>query len=96
MSDDLVEFDWQKWFQENDWVLGSEFVCMLDERRIDTNSIVDFLMKAHDGFLDIIEIKRPEGKLRFWDELKDKDSLIPSRSLVKAITQASRYINEVE
>ena len=25
LEGDLVEADWQRWFQENDWVLGSDF-----------------------------------------------------------------------
>jgi hypothetical protein len=44
-------------FQKNDWVLGTEFVKILDERKIDTANISDFLMQAYDGFIDIVEIK---------------------------------------
>jgi len=96
LNDDLVEHKWQKWFEENDWVLGSEFVRILDERVIDTSNISDFLMEAYDGFLDIIEIKRPDGSLKFWMDKKDHENLIPSMDLIKAITQASKYIFEVE
>jgi hypothetical protein len=53
-------------------------------------------MEAYDGFLDIIEIKRPEGNLKFWMDKKDHDNLVPSTDLIKAITQASKYIYEVE
>ncbi|MBK8132350.1 MAG: DUF4263 domain-containing protein [Gammaproteobacteria bacterium] len=52
-----AESAWQAWFKENSWVLGSEFVRILDERAIDTQHISDFLMEAYDGFLDIVEIK---------------------------------------
>jgi len=96
LADDLKEQKWQEWFEQNSWVLGSEFVCILDERDIDTANISDFLMEAYDGFLDIVEIKRPEGKLRFWSEALDHGNYVPSMDLVKAITQASTYINEVE
>lgn len=96
LANDLVEQRWQEWFEKNSWVLGSEFVRVLDERQIDTAKISDFLMEAYDGFLDVIEIKRPEGKLRFWSEQLDHDNYVPSMDLVKAITQASTYINEVE
>ena len=96
LDDDLVEHKWQEWFQNNNWVLGSEFVRMLDERDIDTAHISDFLMQAYDGFLDIVEIKRPEGGLRFWMDTLDHDNYIPSSDLIKAVTQASRYIYEVE
>lgn len=96
LSGDLKEPKWQEWFEENEWVLGTEFVRVLDERHIDTANISDFLMEAYDGFLDIVEIKRPEGKLKFWADTLDHDNYIPSSDLIKAITQSSIYIYEVE
>lgn len=97
LKQDLNERDhWQDWFQRNSWVLGSEFVRVLDERRIDAHNISDFLMEAYDGFLDIVEIKRPEGQLRFWETSLDHGNYVASPDLTKAITQASRYIYEVE
>ena len=96
LQGDLVEKEWQNWFLQNDWVLGSEFVKILEERDIDTKNIADYLMKAYDGFLDIVEIKRPEGALKFWAESKDHGNYYPSVDLTKAIAQASMYIHEVE
>jgi hypothetical protein len=96
LSGDLLESQWQNWFEDNSWVLGSEFVRVIDERHIDTQHISDFLMQAYDGFLDVVEIKRPEGNLQFWSSRNDHGNLIPAPDLVKAITQASRYIYEVE
>ena len=96
LNQDLLEKEWQKWFAENDWVLGSEFVKIIDEREIDTDNIADYLMKAYDGFLDIIEIKRPSLEFPFWADKKDHNNFIPSGELVKAITQATAYIYEVE
>jgi hypothetical protein len=96
LNKNLLEHKWQEWFKVNDWVLGSEFVKILDEREIDTSNITDYLMQAYDGFLDIIEIKRPEGSLSFWTESQDHGNYIPSSDLTKAITQATKYIYEVE
>lgn len=96
LENDLIEHRWQEWFEQNDWVMGTEFVRVLDEREIDTANISDFLMQAYDGFLDIVEIKRPEGNLKFWMETLDHGNYVPSSDLIKAITQASRYIYEVE
>ena len=96
LEQDQKENTWQEWFQKNSWVLGSEFVRILDERHIDVQNISDFLMEAYDGFLDIVEIKRPEGELRFWAASLDHGNYVPSADLTKAITQASRYIYEVE
>lgn len=96
LNNDLVENAWQHWFEKNTWVLGSDFIRVLDERSIDTQNISDFLMEAYDGFLDIVEIKRPEGGMKFWTPSQDHGNYIPSTDLIKAITQASSYIYEVE
>lgn len=96
LGQNLPEQQWQEWFQHNDWVFGSEFVRILDERNIDTANITDFLVQAYDGFLDIIEIKRPEGNLQFWANSQDHGNYIQSSELTKAITQASKYIYEIE
>jgi hypothetical protein len=93
---DAPESTWQDWFTRNSWVLGSEFVEVIGERRIDAQHISDFLMRAYDGFLDIVEIKRPEGGLQFWSPTLDHGNPIPATDLTKALTQASRYIFEVE
>lgn len=96
LRDNSVEAQWQKWFEKNSWILGSDFVRVLDESSIDTRNIADFLMEAYDGFLDIIEIKRPEGGMSFWASTLDHGNYIPSTDLIKAVTQASSYIYEVE
>ena len=96
LSENRVEADWQKWFQGNSWVLGSQFVRILEERHIDTANISDFLMEAYDGFLDVVEIKRPDGGLQFWAASLDHGNYVPASDLTKAIAQASRYIYEVE
>lgn len=96
LGQNLIEQRWQEWFECNNWVLGSEFVGILDEREIDTANITDFLMQAYDGFLDIVEIKRPEKSLRFWADNQDHGNYVPSSDLTKAITQATKYVYEVE
>ena len=96
LESDLREPNWQSWFEKNTWVLGSDFVRVLDERAIDTKNISDFLMESYDGFLDIVEIKRPEGNLQFWQASLDHGNYVPHSDLVKAIIQASKYIHEVE
>lgn len=96
LDQNMVESVWQNWFKHNDWVLGSEFVRILDDREIDTSHIADYLMQGYDGFLDIIEIKRPTENLPFWADKQDHGNYVPSFDLTKAITQATAYIYEVE
>ncbi len=96
LGEDLTEPRWQKWFEENTWVLCTDFVRSLEERDIDTHNISDFLLQAYDGFLDLVEIKRPSGTLKFWADSKDHDNYVPHQDLVKAITQTSKYVFELE
>lgn len=96
LENDLTEHDWQKWFNQNSWVLGTEYVRILDERRIDLDHVSDFLMKTYDGFIDIVEIKRPTEDLNFWAKSKDHKNYVPSQDLVRAISQVSRYLYEIE
>jgi hypothetical protein len=96
LSENLRELEWQKWFQSNSWVLGSQFVRVLDERHIDVKHISDFLMEAYDGFLDVVEIKRPEGGMSFWASVLDHGNYVPSTDLTNAVAQSTRYIYEVE
>ena len=96
LAEDRPEAYWQKWFEDNDWILGNEFARILDERNIDTKSIADYLVETFDGFVDIVEIKRPDGQLKFWSSNKDHNNLIPSQDLIKAITQTQNYIQSLE
>lgn len=92
---ELLESHWQDWFKKNKWIIGSEFAKILDDRRIDVSNIADYLVQSNDGFLDIVEIKKPNG-LSFWAASLDHDNYVPSSDLVKAITQCQNYIYEIE
>ena len=48
LSDNANEHKFQTWFQNNAWVLGSDCVRILDDRRIDVRNIADFLVEAYD------------------------------------------------
>lgn len=87
---------WQKWFQENSWVFGSDFVRILDDRRIDVSHISDFIVENIDGYVDVIEIKRPGDSNNFFEKLRDHSNLIPSLDLVRSITQLANYLSNLE
>jgi hypothetical protein len=95
IEDDNAESYWQHWFENNKWILGSEYLEILNERNIDTKHIADYLMRAFDGFLDIVEIKKPNG-VKFWMDKTDHDNYVPSSDLIKAITQCQNYLFEIE
>lgn len=94
LLEDRDEAFWQDWFKNNDWVLGSDFVTILDERMIDVQNQGDYLAKAVDGFLDIIEIKRPSKMC--WYKALDHDNYVLHSDLSKAITQGLNYLYQLE
>lgn len=80
---------WQQFFETNPWILGSDFVEILDERVIDEESITDIPVKDYDGFVNIIELKLPTEE--FWTQ-----DIMPISNLTKAIVQCMRYVTEME
>lgn len=95
LQEELPEKYWQDWFTANKWVLGSDFAQIIDERNIDTENIADYIMRAFDGFVDLVEIKKPNG-LPFWSTTKDHGNYIPSSDLIKAVMQCLNYIHVIE
>ncbi len=95
LQEEQPERYWQEWFTRNKWVLGSDFAQIVDERVIDTENIADYIMKSYDGFVDLVEIKKPNG-LPFWASTKDHGNYVPSADLAKAITQYLNYIYAIE
>lgn len=89
-----AESFWQNWFAQNKWVLGSEYLNILPERDIDTNDIADYLMRSTDGFLDVVEIKRPD--LQFWAGPDSHGNYYPTAQLTAAISQCLNYIYRIE
>ena len=94
ISSGYPESYWQDWFSRNKWVLGSEYLNILPERDIDVTDIADYFMTAIDGFLDVVEIKRPD--LPFWTRPDSHGNLCPSAQLTAAITQCLNYLYKIE
>lgn len=80
---------WQRFFKENVWILGAEYIEILDERVLDTENITDYIVKSYDGFADIVELKLPNAQ--FWNA-----DITPNGDLSKALMQCMRYISAIE
>ena len=89
-----AESYWQEWFERNKWILGSEFLNILPERDIDVHDIADYLMRSIDGFLDVVEIKKPD--VSFWVGPDSHGNLCPSAPLSAAIMQCLNYLYKIE
>lgn len=96
------EHYWQDFLKRNQWMFGASYVNIIDERRIDIHHETDLPFEIEDGFMDIVEIKRPD--FPFWAQHpKSKENyryrgkfLVPHVYLQGAISQLSKYIFQAE
>ena len=84
----------QDWFSRNKWILGSDYLNILPERDIDAHDIADYLMRSIDGFVDVVEIKRPD--LPFWAGPDSHGNYYPTSHLTAAIAQCLNYLYRIE
>lgn len=85
---------WQNWFSRNKWILGSDYLNILPERDIDAHDIADYLMRSIDGFVDVVEIKKPD--LPFWAGPDSHGNYYPTSHLTAAISQCLNYLYRIE
>ena len=82
-------------------MFGAAYIRPVGERRLNIRSQTDYSMVGEDGFLDIVEIKKPG--FPFWRRTRDDGSFlyrgkypVPHEELQCAITQACNYVHEAE
>jgi hypothetical protein len=97
----LVEYDanqsekiFQNWIEKNIWTLGIDYIKKHSARQIGINSVADLLMETTDGFIDLIELKRPKFELFSYDN--SHSSYYPSKELSKVIGQCLSYLKVLE
>lgn len=84
---DAEEKEFQRHLKENPWMFGSEYAHLLDRRIWVRDQQKDFMLKrTADGFLEMIEIKRPLNNTPlFSPDGSHHNSLYPGVELSKAI-----------
>jgi hypothetical protein len=94
VEDNPPEVVFQHWFEENDWVFGTEYIERLTKpRHIAPDSIIDLMFLAVDGFVDVFELKRPRPDV-FVPHAPGY--YIPSPDLNEAFGQAVHYLAEAD
>jgi len=84
----------QNWIESNLWVFGIDYIKKHDSRKIALFSEGDLLMESVDGYLDLIELKRPKHELfRFDDSHK---CFYPHTSLSQVIGQSLFYLQKLQ
>ena len=84
----------QNWIEKNLWVFGVEYVKKYDARKVALFSDGDLLMESMDGFLDLIELKRPKYEIFQYDA--GHKSYYASPDLSKTIGQCLFYLQKMD
>ena len=84
----------QNWIEQNLWVFGVEYIKKYDARKIALFSEGDLLMESMDGFLDLIELKRPKYEIFQYDV--GHKSYYSSLDLSKTIGQCLLYLQKMD
>ncbi len=99
ISNDAHEEAFQQLLKKNWWIFGNEYGEIIGQREIAPGTQQDFLAKrTADGFLEIIEIKRPlNGKSLIYKTNQGSHARSHYRQeLSDAIAQVIDYIDEIE
>lgn len=84
----------QNWIESNLWVFGIEYVKKHDFRKIALGSEGDLLMESVDGYLDLIELKRPKNDLFQFD--KSHKCYMPHPNLSQVLGQSLFYLQKLQ
>ncbi len=83
----------QNWIESNLWVFGVEYIKQHDVRKIALFSEGDILMESVDGYLDLIELKRPKHSLLKFDS--SHKCYFPHPDLSQVIGQSLFYLQKL-
>src|SRR3972149_1086975 len=87
----------QNWIEQNySWIFGIEYLKKYDARKIALFSEGDLLMESIDGFLDLIELKRPKLEYDIFKYDANHKSYYPSTDLSKVIGQCLFYLQKLD
>jgi hypothetical protein len=84
----------QNWIESNIWIFGVEYIKKHDVNKIALFSEGDLLMESVDGYLDLIELKRPSQDVFKYD--KGHKCYYPHPDLSQVIGQSLFYLQKLE
>jgi hypothetical protein len=90
-SESVKENAFQEHFDDHLWFFGNRYIGEIDRHLLGTKE-VDFALKSLNGYLDIIELKRPHHDV--VRSLKNQDHYYSSSTLNKAVAQVQYYMRQ--
>jgi hypothetical protein len=87
----------QNWIENNLWIFGVEYHKKHSFRKIgEDNSQADIILETIDGFLSLIEIKRPNPKYNLFRYDQSHRCFFPTSDFSEAIGQCLIYLQRIE
>ena len=86
---------WQRWIYANSWLFGVQYSTPIEKEHVGFGQIPDYLFPTLDGFIDILEIKKPTLDVLRADE-GHPGSFVWSRETTSAVGQVVNYIDQLE
>lgn len=94
-AEDNGKNSWQKWIYENNWIFGIQYGTPIGHPRVGSESILDYLFPTPDGFIDILEIKKPSHEV-IKEDKSHPGAFKWSKEVNEAIGQVIKYLSEIE
>jgi hypothetical protein len=85
----------REWLESNLWVFGVEYYRKHDWRIVADDAIADLVMETADGFIDLIELKRPKLTYPLLNKHSSHNGYYPSAQLSQAIGQSLLYLRRL-
>ena len=96
IEEDIDEAVFQKWFEENTWIFGKNYVHRVPKRNVGLESRADLIYVSVDGFADLVELKKSVlAKSILLPDASHK-TFYPSSELSRALAQAIHYLQVIE
>lgn len=96
IEEDVDEAAFQKWFEENTWIFGKNYVHRVPKRTVGLESRADLIYISVDGFADLVELKKSVlAKPILLPDASHK-TFYPSAELSRALAQAMHYLQVIE
>lgn len=86
---------WQEWIYKNNWLFGIQYGDPIGHPKVGFRSILDYLFPTPDGFIDILEIKKPTHEV-IKEDTSHPGAYSWSGEANRAIGQVVNYLHEIE
>ncbi len=96
IEEDVDEAILQKWFDENTWIFGKNYVDRVEKGTIGLQSRADLIYITVDGFADLVELKKSVLARPILLPDTSHRTFYPSQELSKALAQAMHYLQVIE